>query len=95
MLLPVLFQLIYSNHFFMTFLTLIFTWGALRACCHIFSPFLLYFYAEDLQVDNNDSPGCAHLMPSGRGKKHHSALGILSLKMVICQLEQILGEQAR
>lgn len=56
---------------------------------------LLLFFTGDLQVDNNESPGCAHLIPSGRGEKHHSALGILCLKMVICQLEQILGEQGR
>lgn len=75
-------------------LTLILIWGAVRACCRIFPPFVT-FSAGYLQVDSNESPGCAHLIPSGRGEKHHSALGILCLKMVICQLEQILGEQGR
>lgn len=59
------------------------------------SPLPLTFFAGDFQLDNNESPGCAHLIPSGRGEKHHSALGILCLKMVICQLEQILGEPGR
>lgn len=80
---------------FFPYLTSILIWGAVRTCCRIFSPFLFYFFAGDLQVDNSESPGCAHLIPSGRGEKHHSVLGILSLKMVICQLEQILGEQGR
>lgn len=71
-------------------------WGAVRAACRSFSLFFpLYFFAGDLQVDNNESLGCAHLIPSGGEEKHHSALGILCLKMVICQLEQILGEQER
>lgn len=77
---------------------LILIWGAVRAGCQIFffcSFLFTFFFTGDLQVDNNESPGCAHLIPSGRGEKHHSALGILCLKMVICQLEQILGEQAR
>ncbi len=62
---------------------------------HSFLSSFFTFFAGDLQVDNNESPGCAHLIPSGRGEKHHGTLGILCLKMVICQLEQILGEQRR
>lgn len=46
-------------------------------------------------MDNNEPPGYAHLIPARRGEKHHGALGMLRLKMVICQLDQILGELGR
>lgn len=58
--------------------------------------FFIYFFVGDIQVDNNDSLGCAQLIPSGRGKKKHRwALGIFCLKMVICWLEQLLREHKR
>lgn len=76
-------------------LAVILIWGPVTLS-PILLHFLFYFFVLETSKWITISPhGCAHLIPSGRGEKHHRALGILCLKMVICQLEQILREQGR
>lgn len=50
-------------------------WTLLSHFPHLSSIVLFFFFAGDIQVDNNDSPGCAHLIPPGRGKKAPLGLG--------------------